>query len=167
MDKITQIDQINKYNEIKAVEVAPVITSSLIGELNTIKYLVLPIKKEQVELLNNGDSFKWDYVQNSLEKLGLLDEVLDPNNEKSILFVGDLNMYSSYARIVYKFPQRRKEELLGVPAHYRYYIFMRERQIKNMHLTNICPSALDSWKSVITKIGSNYGIVIKLKAVKK
>jgi len=158
-----RIDTINKYNEVKAVEAAPVITKSYIGEISTIKYLVLPLRPKIAEELKEAKSFEEEYIKDSLEKLGLLEEVRNDSNDKELLFIGDLSLYQGYEKLVYKFPQRKKEELQGVPAHYRYYIFLRERQLRNMHLINICPSAIDSWKSVITKIGSKYGVIIKLK----
>jgi transcriptional regulator with AAA-type ATPase domain len=81
---------------------------------------------------------------------------------KVVYYCGDLRNYTATDEIVYKFPQRRVDIKNNRPERFRDYSKTLEQQKNIMSLVNTAPTADISWKTAIRKVGSNFGLLLKI-----
>lgn len=157
----SSIERINEYRLHTSIEHSPVILKRQSSSKLTIIYLVFPCNEKHTR-----------YILKYLKLSALVRQKLiegnyinTENDIEQVLHCGKLNEFPSYSQLVYKFPQRKADVRNRVEPTYRFYEYTREKQLQHLLVHNICPTAEHSWNSVIRKVGSEYGLVLKIKIV--
>lgn len=148
---------INTYIENYVGESKPVIVKSMKNSKGKIIYLVLALKPVQIEYILNNKLLPID-INNYLIKE---DYIKDLDDIKGVVHCGNLEEYVDYGDLVVQFPKSPYQEWDRKPT-YRNYIISRQDQLKLMNSVNPCSTPWLSWKSVLLKIGSKQGIILKI-----
>lgn len=155
----TIIDRINKYNEGQKIQHAPVLLRKKKNLEAEVYVVTIGCTREEFEeirltrvlstsLLNQLKGFKFP-----------LEEYID-----TLLYLGDLNNFKSYAMFIYQFPQRKIDIRNRVEPQFRLYTkTLQEQKDTSCYIRNLCNSAKESWQSVVKKVGSRYGVVFTYK----
>lgn len=155
MDK--SIDKNNAYRQsLKIVSKNLIITKKKSSTTSTISYIVLRCSSDETkQIIKDADLPQQLY--STLLELDVFKE-----NITQVIFCGNLIKFKGFEKYVQKFPLRRIDIKEGRLPHYRQYTKTVEEQKNIMWLINVCHNAHDSWKSVITKLGSTHGVLLKI-----
>jgi len=82
---------------------------------------------------------------------------------EGIYYLGELDKFSSYGQLVYKFPLTKRQIVDKKKEQFRDYGMDIEKQKEYMHLVILCSSAAVSWKTAIKASGSKFGVICKVK----
>lgn len=153
------IERNNKYREKCRITPSPVIVKKQKKDKVTIQYVVVGCSKEIIkEMLDKKLLHSSILLTLQTHNLNYTEEQIE-----SVVFCGDLSKFTQYDKLVYKFPMRKRDILEKKSEQFRLYTHTLDYQKNLMYNINLCTSASASWKSVITKVGSNYGIILKIK----
>lgn len=160
MDRL--IEKINEYRLYAKIDNSPVIVKSISNSTYTLRYVVLGCTKDEstsiIQTRELPENLKDILIKNTMMQ--------DESNILGLIFCGRLENFGSPSKLVYKYPQRKIDIRNRVEPHYRFYVFTRQQQDKHILFHNLCPTVEHSWKSVIIKVGSQYGLILKIKIMK-
>ncbi len=148
---------INTYIENYIGESKPVIVKSLKSVKGRVIYLVLALKPIQIEEVLTTKLLPTNIEDYLIKE----DYIKDVDDVKGVVHCGDLEDYYAYEGLVSKFSRSPYQEFDRKPT-YRNYIISREEQLKLMNSVNPCYTPWLSWESVLLKIGSKKGIILKI-----
>lgn len=153
------IERINAYNLKKAIIHEPVTVSKKSSNSVQILYVVVG---EQEEVINN--IIKNQRLDNTIYNILLNNNIITEKAQvDSVIYCGKLIEFTSYTQFVYKFPQRRIDIRERKEEQYRLYTSTLAHQKEYSSHLNICPTAKQSWGSVIKKVGKDYGLLLKIR----
>lgn len=158
MDPI--IEKINAYNLYATIENKPVILKRQKSTKVTITYLVYPCTEISIEYIKSFLTLPSQILDHMVQENYLTKE----SDIEQVLHCGNLEEFYPN-NLVYKYPQRKIDIINRVEPIYRSYILSKEVQEQYMYVHNMCPTAEHSWKTVIKKVGSKYGLVLKIKTI--
>jgi hypothetical protein len=153
----------NDFIEKSKIIHSPIIIKKIQYKNSNHLYIVLGCKKEQVKEFIDKKDISDDSIINNLINLNFISNKQDIKN---VLFIGKLTSFKSYEKFVFKFKHRKIDIINNKEPQYRLYTRSLEYQKNIMWLTNLCNSAEKSWKSVCEKVGSEYGLLIKVEIPK-
>lgn len=153
------IERNNKERLIKKYVHGTVITKEQNNSLFKVKFVVIACTEDIIKDIIKNKALD----NNTNQQLKDLKIINNTSDVKEVLYYGDLTNFTGYSNIIYKFPLRKKDILEGKDPHYRLYTRTYKYQLENMWLLNLCRTAYDSWKSVIEKLGTTHGLVLKIK----
>lgn len=156
------IKKINEYRLYATVDNSPVVVKKSSNSTNIIQYVVCGCSQEESKTIIQ----KRELTESIKRILFLQDIIKEESNIVGLIFCGKLENFGSPSKLVYKYPQRKIDIRNRVEPQYRFYLFTKEQQEKHRLVHNICPTVEHSWNSVITKVGSQYGIILKIKLMK-
>lgn len=156
MDK--SIEKINEYRANTSIEHAPVILKRSKGKTAILTYLVFPCTKLESDFILEHRALGFNILKNLTEQQYINKE----SDIKEVYHCGKLIDFGGFRELVYKFPQRKIDIRNRVEPIYRFYEFSLERQKQHINVHNMAPTAEHSWNSVLRKVGTEYGLVIKI-----
>ena len=155
------IDRINQYRDLCRHKYAPVVVKKQRSANTSVLYVAIRAKKEECATIK-ADRELLPFVAEDLINHNIITDI---SQVDAVLLCGDLSKFKKYAKLVYKFPLRKIDVRNRVEEQFRLYTKTAEQQ-KNLMLNfNLCPTAELSWKSVLEKIGTNYGLLLKIKII--
>ena len=152
------IDRINQYRDRCRIPYAPVIVKKLNNGIYTTLYVAVKAKKEECATIRHDRALLPIVIQD----LKSFNIIKDEEEIKAILTCGDLSKFKHYSKFVYKYPLRKVDVRNRREEQFRLYTKSAEQQRELMLSINLCPTAELSWKSVLTKIGTEYGLFLKI-----
>lgn len=159
MDK--SIEKINDYRRNTAIVNEPVVLKRLKNPKLIITYLVLPCNLPDISYILTYQTLPYQILDYMIEKNYLNKE----EDIEQVLHCGILHEFNGYRDLIYKFPQRKIDIRNRVEPIYRFYEYSLERQKQHINVHNMAPTPEHSWNSVIRKVGSDYGLVLKIKTL--
>lgn len=149
----------NQQIERNRITNTPVIVKKIKLIDNTdVLYVVIASNIEDIKEMRESDTIN-PYILDTLKSNNI---ITTQEEIKAVLVSGNLIKFKGYSNYVYRFPYRTRDIKEGKDPHYREYTRTLAQQKEIMWLINICNSAEKSWKSVLTKIGSSYGLLLKI-----
>lgn len=157
------IEKINAYRDRCRIEHGSVIVSKKSNQFFTLLFIVVGCTKEELEDMVTKQTLS----EKIYNKLLTEQHITDEKEVEAIIYNGLLSNYSGYSDYVYKFPLRRLDIKEGKTPQFRLYSRSVEYQKEIMSSINVCPTAELSWKSVIDKVGTSYGLFLKVRIKNK
>ena len=129
----------------------------VITDKNVNYFVVIGLTKDKYEEIKEDINKSYSYIDSKVKN----EEYQGFN--KHILFIGDLDRYTSTSKIVYKY---KKKHFEGKPI-YRNYCSTKEQQAKTQQFVNVAEDADTCWNTVKTALGAKtrkqtcYGIIVE------
>ncbi len=156
------IEKINNFNLQSKINPSPVVLKRKSSNTTTISYILIASNlSEVVNIIDTKELTANLYETLKDNKLITLNE-----DVKQVLFCGNLEKFKHYERFVFKFPERKVDIRNRKEPQYRLYTRTLEEQKNVMWLLNLCSSPKNSWLSALTKIGTYYGLLLKVETKK-
>lgn len=135
-----------------------IIVKKLTNSRETQLFLVIKATEEQCTSLVEKKRLPKELLDKLIE-LKYIDNEVDV---KTVLFYGELDNFTAYSNLVYSFPLRRLDIKNRVEPSYRDYTMSLQEQKDTILIFNTCPTAVQSWKSIVRILNTKIGIVIKV-----
>jgi hypothetical protein len=160
---VKEIKEINNYNSKGKIINTPVTIRKRKNEVAELLVVCIGCSKaeyEEVKATNTlNPSLLLQLKGNSYPDETYIDQ---------LIFLGNLNLFKEYDSLVYRFPMRKIDILNKKEPSYRLYTkTLLEQQNMMCYIKSLCNSPKESWKSIIKKVGSEYGIVFTYKIPKQ
>lgn len=153
------IEEFNKYNEWKTIKIVPsLIVKKGKKDNKTFYYVVVAQTLEKCKDIVAKQELSLEVydILNNTENLPI------PHEVEAVSFWGNLKKFKHYEKLVYQFPYRKRDMLEKKERRFRLYTASLETQKESAIYINLCNNAKDSWLSVLKKIGSEYGLILKV-----
>lgn len=159
---IKEIKEINNYNSKGRIINTPVTIRKRKNEITELLIVCIGCSKDEYEEVK---------ITNTLNPSLLLqlkgNNYPDETYIDQLIFLGNLTLFRGYESLVYKFPMRKEDIRQKKEPQFRLYTkTLIEQQNMMCYVKSLCGSAKESWKSIIRKVGSEYGIVFTYKVPK-
>ena len=152
-------DKYNRERLVKRFDIGAVVVKQQKSSIETIKYIVIGCTAKLIDSIVESKT-----LDKTIYSILIEQQLINVNTDvKEVLYWGNLKDFKQYSDLVYKFPLRRQDLKEGKEPHYRLYTRTAEQQKNTMWLINICSTSQQSWLSVIEKVGSSYGLLLKIK----
>ena len=152
------IDRINQYRDRCRIPYAPVIVKKLNNGIVSTLYVAVKARQEECATIRHDKTL----LPVIIEDLKKFEIIKNEDEIKAILACGDLSKFKHYSKFVYKYPLRKVDVRNRVEEQFRLYTKSAEKQREMMLVLNLCPTAELSWKSVLAKLGTQYGLFLKI-----
>lgn len=152
------IERNNNYRDRCRIPYAPVIVKKLNNGIVSTLYVAVKARQEECATIRHDKTL----LPVIIEDLKKFEIIKNEDEIKAILACGDLSKFKHYSKFVYKYPLRKVDVRNRVEKQFRLYTKSAEKQREMMLMLNLCPTAELSWKSVLTKLGTQYGLFLKI-----
>lgn len=152
------IKQYNDYVDRARIEHSTVVLKRQASVKSVMDYVVVGCTLDAMNEVVLKKELDATTTQN-LTNQSLINHVDDV---KEVLYFGKLAHFTGYHQVVSKFPQSRRNILEGKEPVFRLYTMTAEKQKEIMWLVNNCSTAQASWISAVKKVGSEYGLILKI-----
>ena len=152
------IERNNNYRDRYRIPYAPVIVKKLNNGIVSTLYVAVKARQEECATIRHDKTL----LPVIIEDLKKFEIIKNEDEVKAILACGDLSKFKHYSKFVYKYPLRKVDVRNRVEEQFRLYTKSAEKQREMMLMLNLCPTAELSWKSVLTKLGTQYGLFLKI-----
>ena len=152
------IERNNNYRDRCRIPYAPVIVKKLNNGIVSTLYVAVKARQEECATIRHDKAL----LPIIIEDLKKFEIIKNEDEVKAILACGDLSKFKHYSKFVYKYPLRKVDVRNRVEEQFRLYTKSAEKQREMMLMLNLCPTAELSWKSVLTKLGTQYGLFLKI-----
>lgn len=152
------IERNNNYRDRCRIPYAPVIVKKLNNGIVSTLYVAVKARQEECVTIRHDKTL----LPVIIEDLKKFEIIKNEDEIKAILACGDLSKFKHYSKFVYKYPLRKVDIRNRVEEQFRLYTKSAEKQREMMLMLNLCPTAELSWKSVLTKLGTQYGLFLKI-----
>ena len=156
------VKKINEFNSrfIERFEKDVVIIRKLKNKKENISliFIVVPIEEYEIKDI----LFTKTLPDNTKQFLINKELIKSENSIKSCLYCGNLEKFTEYEQLVYKYPLRKIDIREGKEPEYRLYTRTKQYQDNFRGNFNLCNNSKKSWKSVIEKCGSKFGLILKI-----
>ena len=152
------IERNNNYRDRCRIPYAPVIVKKLNNGIVSTLYVAVKARQEECATIRHDKTL----LPVIIEDLKKFEIIKNEDEIKAILACGDLSKFKHYSKFVYKYPLRKVDVRNRVEEQFRLYTKSAEKQREMMSMLNLCPTAELSWKSVLTKLGTQYGLFLKI-----
>ena len=152
------IEKINNYNLRYSTHTNTVVLKKKNLETKIVFYILVASYPEELNTINSTK----ELTRNLYEILKDNKHITLDENVKSVLYCGNLEKFNLYEKVVFMFPYRQIDIRNRADREYRLYTRTLEEQKNTMGFINLCTSAKNSWLSALTKIGTHYGLLLKI-----
>jgi hypothetical protein len=152
------IDRINEYRDKGRIPYTPVVVKKQSSREKSVLYVAIKATQDQCKEIKSQNTLL-SFVSEDLLSNNIITDI---EQIEKVLLCGDLSKFKKYSKLVYKFPLRKVDVRNRVEEQFRLYTKTMQQQRDLMLMINLCPTAELSWKSVLEKLGTNYGLLLKV-----